>query len=153
MACGHRNNTRRQMGVVAYGHRNNTGKWPPALPLRSECDRRWPPALPLKKCLIFPSRTVHPSGPLVDVCVLKHGMPLVFGILLSGELWGSSGEALGNLWGSSGKLWGCFGDNLGNTGDKETKREQPRRDTESILIHQKICPPKLPITRLWRPYW
>ena len=36
---------------------------------------------------------------------------------------------------------------------KETKREQPRRDTESILIHQKICPPKLPITRLWRPYW
>ena len=82
MAYGHRNNTRRQMGDVAYGHRNNTGKWPPALPLRSECDRRWPPALPLKKCLIFPSRTVHPSGPLVDVCVLKHGMPLVFGILL-----------------------------------------------------------------------
>ena len=71
----------------------------------------------------------------------------------SGDALGSSGEALGKLWGSSGKLWKRFGDDLGNTGDKETKREQPRRDTESILIHQKICPPKLPITRLWRPYW
>ena len=77
-----------------------------------------------------------------------------------GKLWGSSGEPLGKLWEALGKLWealgtlwGRFGDDLGNTGDKETKREQPRRDTESILKHQKICPPKLPITRLWRPYW
>ena len=54
------------------------------------------------------------------------------------KLW----EALKTLWGRSRKHRG-----------KETKREQPRRDTESILIHQKNCPPKLPIARPWRPYW
>ena len=67
----------------------------------------------------------------------------------SGELWGSSGEALGKLWEALETLWGRSREHRG----EETKREQPRRDTESILIHQKICPPKLPIAHPWRPYW
>ena len=66
-----------------------------------------------------------------------------------GKLWESSGEALGKLWEALETLWGRSREHRG----KETKREQPRRDTESILIHQKICPPKLPIARPWRPYW
>ena len=67
----------------------------------------------------------------------------------SGDALGSSGEALGKLWEALETLWGRSREHRG----KETKREQPRRDTESILIHQKNCPPKLPIARPWRLYW